>query len=255
MVSHEMDGVDAKRFRADLEIEGSKVVGHRGDRDEITNVVIPNGIDEIGEGAFTYNCDGAHAFCSALTSITLPHSLVHVGARAFQDCTALTSLTLPPSLVDVGAKAFACCTALTSVTIPNSVKSIGKSAFWGCAALASVTLPPGLTVIDTGAFGDCSGLTSVTLPHSLVDVDNRAFGKCTALSSVVFRPPVSRGAFIAWAVGSCRNRSNWQLTTVERLRNVLRLITTLALWSRDVTSLDPDGSKQVFEGCPFYSNI
>merc|ERR1712037_844607 len=72
---------------------------------------------------------------------------------------------------------------------------------------------------------------------------------CTALTSVVFRPPPSRAAFIAWAVGSSRNRANCQLTTVKRLRNVMRIMTTLALWSRDVASLDPDGSKCVFRGC------
>ena len=44
---------------------------------------------------------------------------------------------------------------------------------------------------------------------------------------------------------------NWQLTTVERLRNVLRLITAMALWRRDdVASLDPRGRNRVFEGCP-----
>ena len=36
-----------------------------------------------------------------------------------------------------------------------------------------------------------------------------------------------------------------------RLRNVLALITVLALKSHDVvSSLDPDGSRYVFEGCP-----
>ena len=36
-----------------------------------------------------------------------------------------------------------------------------------------------------------------------------------------------------------------------RLRNVLALITVLALESRDVvSSLDPDGLRYVFEGCP-----
>ena len=39
-------------------------------------------------------------------------------------------------------------------------------------------------------------------------------------------------------------------TTVKRLRNVLRLVTTLTFWTpRDVTSVDPDGSKRVFRHC------
>ena len=42
-------------------------------------------------------------------------------------------------------------------------------------------------------------------------------------------PRVSRGVFIAWAVGHSRNRANWHLTPLKRLRNVLRLITALSL--------------------------
>ena len=43
------------------------------------------------------------------------------------------------------------------------------------------------------------------------------------------RPPPPSEAFIAWAVGSSRNRANWQLTILKRMRNVLRLITSLSL--------------------------
>merc|ERR1712037_342895 len=126
----------------------------------------------------------------------------------------------------------------------------GIGAFMGCSGLTALTLPHDLVSVGKRAFAYCTALTAVTLPHTLTSVGKRAFANCTALTSVVFRPPVSRGAFIAWAVGSSRNRANWQLTTVMRLRNVLRLITTLAMWSRDVASLDPDGSKRVFKGCP-----
>ena len=93
------------------------------------------------------------------------------------------------------------------------------------------------------------GITAVTLPHKLTTVYAFSFAACAAMQSIAFRPPVSRGAFIAWIVGSSRNRSNWQVTSVKHLRNVLRLITTMAVWSRDVTSLDPDGTGCVLEGC------
>jgi len=56
-------------------------------------------------------------------------------------------------------------------------------------------------------------------------------------------------AFIAWAVGSSRNRTNWQITILKRMRNVLRLITTLTWKRRDVSTLDPRGKKRVFMGC------
>ena len=62
---------------------------------------------------------------------------------------------------------------------------------------------------------------------------------------------ISRPALIVWAVDNSHNRDNWRLTSVMMLRNVLALITVLALESRDVvSSLDPDGLRYVFEGCP-----
>ena len=62
---------------------------------------------------------------------------------------------------------------------------------------------------------------------------------------------MGRGTFIAWAVGSSRNRDNWKLTTVKHLCNVLRLITELANGGlRDVTSL----GNRVFAGCAHLPN-
>ena len=106
---------------------------------------------------------------------------------------------------------------------------------WGRGT--SLAIPESVTSLDSCEFAYCANLTSVTLTHGLVDVDQLSFVHCNALVSVVIRPTVSRGAFIAWSVGSSRNRANWQLTTVHRLRNILRLITEFAMWSRDVTAL------------------
>ena len=62
-------------------------------------------------------------------------------------------------------------------------------------------------------------------------------------------------AFITWSVCSMRNRANWEVTSVENFRNVLGLITAFALERRDVATIDPDGSKYVFEGCMGLSGI
>ena len=113
---------------------------------------------------------------------------------------------------------------------------------------AALTLPETLTKIDTFSFHNCSGLTSLTLPDALTDFGSGAFKKCTALTSVVFRSRVSR-AFTTFSVGSMRNRANWQITSVKNLRNVLRLITAFACERRDLVTIDPEGSKRVFEGC------
>ena len=132
-----------------------------------------------------------------------------------------------------------------NVTVPRGVLHIGRG--WGdrgpfenCINLTSVTLPNTLTTIETGAFYKCSGLTSLTLPDALTTVGAVAFWRCTALTSVVFQPPESRGALICWAVGNSH-------LVLRRLSGVLHHITTFALWSRDVSSVNADGT--IFFGC------
>ena len=71
----------------------------------------------------------------------------------------------------------------------------------------------------------------------------------TGMADAKARSSATLRLVVAWAVGSMRNRANWQLTSVKQLRNVLRLITAFALERRDVATIDPDGRKGVFTGC------
>merc|ERR1712032_464701 len=126
--------------------------------------------------------------------------------------------------------------------------SVESHAFAGCTGLTSLTLPETMRSVRTNAFAGCTGITALTLPHALTSVGTSAFAGCTALTSVVLktRPPSD---FIAWAVGSSRNRTNWELTTLTQLRNVLRLITEFVVETLDVYNLNPGGLRKVFEGC------
>ena len=208
----------------------------------LTSLTLPNSVQSLGDGAFER--------CGGLTSLTLPNSLSSIGVGAFSHCKRLMSLTLPTSLERVASGAFEGCCGLTSLTLPNSLKTIGNQAFSHCEGLTSLTLPDSVKAVGTCSFENCIKLTHISLPHSLWNVGKGAFCDCIDLASTTSRS-MSRPALIAWAVGSSRNRDNWQLTSVMRLRNVLSLITLLALESCDVvSSLDPDGHRCVFMGCP-----
>ena len=210
---------------------------------DVVSFVVPEGkgIEIIRSGAFRW--------CMHLESVTLPRGLIRIERFAFADCYYLTSLTLPRGLTTIDPYAFCGCVRLTTVTLPHGLTTIGIAAFQNCEKITSINLPSGLTTIGEYAFWGCRSLTSVKLPHSLINVGRSAFASCPSLTSVVFRPPVSRAAFHAWVVGNSRNRSNWELTTLQHTHNVLRLITAMTLWTRDVTCVDPDGSKFVFSDC------
>ena len=70
--------------------------------------------------------------------IEIGSTVTSIGEAAFYRCYDLTSVTIPNSVMSIGAEAFKDC-HLTSVTIPDSVTSIGSIAFLYCRRLTSVT--------------------------------------------------------------------------------------------------------------------
>ena len=84
------------------------------------HVVIPEGVEIIGEGAFLGY--------SRLTSVEFPSTLTSIGRYAFYE------------------------SGLTSVELPSSLNSIGREAFRRCTGLR-VLVPP--CQVHPGAFTDC----------------------------------------------------------------------------------------------------
>jgi hypothetical protein len=75
-----------------------------------------------------------------------------IANNAFAFCTGITSITLPEGVTEIGYGAFAFCTDLASITIPATVTAIGGDAFASCTSLVSITIPASVTLIDNGAF-------------------------------------------------------------------------------------------------------
>ena len=70
--------------------------------------------------------------------LVIPNSVTSIGNGAFWGCSGLTSVTIPNSVTSIGHGAFSGCSGLTSVTIPNSVESIGREALSNCPELLDV---------------------------------------------------------------------------------------------------------------------
>ena len=93
-------------------------------------------------------------------TITIPSSLggkpvTRIGKRAFYYCSSLSKVTIPSSVISIGESAFGACTGLKKVIIPSSITSIEARAFEYCYKLTEVTIPSGVTCIEDCAFQVC----------------------------------------------------------------------------------------------------
>lgn len=160
---------------------------------ELTNIVIPNSVYDIGFDAFK-ECSRLKSFSGdlaskdgrciikngellafiplGLTRYTIPDSVTHIEMPVFRFCDCLTDITIPEGVKRIGREAFFCCKNLKSITIPTSVEKIGAHAFSDCSSLTSITIPNSVTSIGDYAFAGCSNLTSITIPkHTNVHED------------------------------------------------------------------------------------
>ena len=140
-----------------------------------TTVVVPEGVTEIGEGAFSW--------CSNLKSVVIPASVTKIGKDAFSSC-GMESIVIPESVTEIGESAFSLCFNLKSVVIPASVTKIGKYAFHNCG-LESIVIPEGVTEIGETAFAWCVNLKSVVIPESLTEIGESIFWDCNKLDRMI----------------------------------------------------------------------
>ena len=181
-------------------------------------VVVPDGVEEIGPYAFSGNCNmdvtnlvsvtlparleeiGSYAFqgCEKLAAIDIPASVTWIDNGAFAHCYGLTSATIPPKVKRLYSETYYCCTGLVSVTLPASLKAIGDMAFEGCTALAAIDIPASVELIYYSAFGYCWALTSIDIPASVEMIDTRAFVNCTNLATVTGCAGVERLGYEAF---------------------------------------------------------
>ncbi len=171
--------------------------------EEVTEVVIPRGVQRIG----------AYAFFSyaRLKSVVLADTITDVGRYAFYDCynlqlsahekgqylgsrsnPYLCLVNVPdkkivsfeiPETTRVIYSAFQNCSELKQIKIPESVVTIGDYAFHGCVRLSRIEFSTGLRRIGSYAVGS-KYILKLNLPEGVVEIDDWAFYNCEYLEKV-----------------------------------------------------------------------
>ena len=100
---------------------------------------------------------------NAITKVTIPQGVNYIGYWAFQSCDNLATVVIPSSVTEIGSWGFSHCPVLVSVTFPANLTRMGIDVFSGCHSLQTVTIPAMLTSIGDGSFSNCNSLTSFSV--------------------------------------------------------------------------------------------
>ena len=149
----------------------------------ITEVVVPEGVRQIGTAAFIKN--------TQVKRVILPEGVETIGENAFRECENLEYVEFPRGLQRIENKAFYKCKALKDVHFPEELEHIGDDAFYQCNGIKHLIIPAKVEKIYCVAFEGCAELETVTLlgkpefewgPHKPI-----IFPQCHKLSKVFYK--------------------------------------------------------------------
>lgn len=217
--------IDANGIKYALSNDGNSysVVGIKEDNAN-DSIVIPS---EYNSKPVTAIAGSAFYLREELKSITIPESIVTIGANAFSDCRSLTEIKYNAtecSKLGSGYNTFNYCgqngagikviiganvkiipdylfysrysdsaSKITEVVFSegSACESMGYSAFENCSSLKTINIPNGIVKIDGNAFKDCRMLENVDIPSSVNDIGASAFDGCSSIVSVTIPDNVS----------------------------------------------------------------
>ena len=209
------------------EVEVTYLGNEYGNPDSYSgDIVIPASVPYNGT-TYAVTAIGFRAFDggTAVTSVTIPNSVIYIGYQAFEACSNLKNITIPNSVTEINDYAFSGCSAMTSINIGNSVYLIGEYAFLGCIGLTNITvasdnpyfdsrddcnaiietasntltvgcqntiIPTSVTSIGDMAFHDCTTLMTIDIPDSVTYIGWRTFQGCTSLTGITLPNSVTQ---------------------------------------------------------------
>ena len=169
-----------RKEKGDFEITSDGILKKYRGHD--LHVVIPEGVREIGESAFT-DLRGVERMlmeeedydAPEMKTLTIPESVEKIGTYAFAYCLNLESVTMADNVKTMGNRAFEGCQSLKEIHLSAGLSRIEEYTFFLCEGLETIEIPEGITHIEKAAFMDCWFLSSVTLPESLISIGDEAF--------------------------------------------------------------------------------
>jgi len=194
----------------------------------VTHVSLPEGIVEIGEGAFaesqiqsialpstlTIIKKGAFENVSSIQNIVIPDKVETIEGYAFNNCEGLKEITFGSSLKTVGEYAFNCCYYIDRINFTGTLLQwcnieFGQTNTWfeyelyiGGSKVTSLVIPEEINELSGTAFRGVTSITSVQIPVTVKKIGGGAFSDCENISYVDYRGTISDWCKIDFGSGT-----------------------------------------------------
>ena len=167
---------DGKLITSDAVPEGTKKIPDFAfcGMGSLKEVILPEGLEEIGRYAFAY---------AGLEAVTLPRSLKTLGSYAFWSNAALTEVEIPEGITQLSYAAFGCCSSLSEIKLPKTLRELATESL-KYTAIKELTVPPRVTRLGDNLCRECHNLEKVTIPENVETIGDYAFYRCTALKEL-----------------------------------------------------------------------
>ncbi|CAJ1949963.1 unnamed protein product [Cylindrotheca closterium] len=169
-MASECKALSQVKFPSTLRIINSEAFEHCTD---LCNIILPQGLQVIGNEAF---------LCCCLKEIALPYTVKSIGVQAFANCSSLREVHFGEGLETIADEAFHGCSDLTGLSLPSSIQIIGTCAFAGCWNLMGVEFQDDATTyLEPRVFSGCRALVTVSIPSSMKVYPEELFVGCDSL--------------------------------------------------------------------------
>ena len=251
-----------KSWRYEKDLEGNLcILGYKGREAEIyvPAVIGKNPVTAIDNYAFSPNAshltEALRTVRREIRAIYLPEGIIQIGRGAFEGCEKLERIHIPANVRKIGScsmvgrtitrklttdNPFAACPSLRELTvdeenqyyllrdglllkrskkgevllgcmepiqgvcvIPEGTKKIPPECFLDCVDMTGVSLPKRLEKIGTASFSGCKSLTEIHIPDHVTTIDAGAFYGCTSLTNVSIPGSVTK--IDGWAFHGCKH--------------------------------------------------
>lgn len=160
------------------------------------NLVIPEGVEKIGDQAFSGCCD--------VISVTIPSSVKSIGFAVFSGCDRLKKIEVQNGnevfhssgncVIETKSKTLILGCKKSVIPKDGSVTSIGPGAFFGCVGLWHISVPDCVTSIGDQAFVYTS-LLRFNTGKGVRSIGDLAFAE-SKLRHVIIGENVTRAAYL-----------------------------------------------------------